>query len=190
MPKSKRKNTSAPGAGGTGGTTTEAIKVFVRVRPPISNEVTEDNAVSATSETSVKLASSKHNLTCTYNHVFSDLTTQEEVFEEVRPLLMDVLGGYNGCIFAYGQTSAGKTHTMLGPNGGTNLNVAKERWGILPRSAEYLFSQLEELSARGNFRYTAKASFLQIYKERLFDLLRSSGSFEGEGEGEGDLKIR
>jgi hypothetical protein len=123
--------------------------------------------------------------------VFSEVTTQEEVFDEVRPLLADVLAGYNGCIFAYGQTSAGKTHTMLGPNGGTNLNVPKERWGILPRSAEYLFTQLEELAAGGNFRYTAKASFLQIYKERLYDLLRGSGSFEDDsGEGEGDLRIR
>jgi hypothetical protein len=173
------------------GSSSQAIKVFVRVRPPISNEVSEENAITTPSDTSIKLTSAKHNITCSYNHVFSDLTTQEEVFQQVQPLLSDVLAGYNGCIFAYGQTSAGKTHTMLGPNGGTNLNVTKDRWGILPRSADFLFTQLEELSSGGNFRFTAKASFLQIYKERLFDLLRGSGSFEDEGGGGGsDLKIR
>ena len=52
----------------------EAIKVFVRVRPPISNEVNEENAVNTPSNTSVKLSSSKHNVTCSYDHVFSELT--------------------------------------------------------------------------------------------------------------------
>ena len=108
MPKNKNKSKDS-----SSGSSTQAIKVFVRVRPPISNEVTEENAINTPSNTSIKLSSSKHNLTCAYNHVFADTTTQDEVFEEVRPLLSDVLGGYNGCIFAYGQTSAGKTHTML-----------------------------------------------------------------------------
>ena len=103
---------------------------------------------------------------------------------------MDVLAGYNACIFAYGQTSAGKTHTMLGPNGGTNLSVPKEYWGILPRSAEFVFSELENMMSKGNFRFTAKASFLQIYKEKLFDLLRGSGSFEHDDGSDADLKIR
>lgn len=182
--------TKANSKSGVTASSNESIKVFVRVRPPISNEVTLENAVTTTSTTSIKLSSDRHNLTCSYHRVFSDLTTQEEVFEEVKPLLSDVLAGFNGCIFAYGQTSAGKTHTMLGPNGGTNLNVPKDHWGILPRSAEFLFAKLEELAAGGNFRYSAKASFLQIYKEKLYDLLRGSTSFDEESGAEADLKIR
>lgn len=183
MPRKAKGNSK-----NSGGVGTEAIKVFVRVRPPISNEATLENAITVPSSASIKLSSERHNLTCSYDHVFSELADQNDVFQEIQPLLSNVLAGYNGCIFAYGQTSAGKTHTMLGPNGGTNLNVPKEQWGILPRSAEFLFQQLEDSSAQGNFRYTAKASFLQIYKEKLFDLLRGSGSFEDGGES--DLKIR
>lgn len=71
---------------------------------------------------------------------------------------------------------------MLGPNGGQNLNLRNE-WGVLPRSASYIFNQLQDMTRQGNFTYAAKASFLQIYNEKLFDLLRS-------GSEDSDLRIR
>lgn len=58
------------------------------------------------------------------------------------PMFLDVLAGYNACVFAYGQTSAGKTFTMLGPEGGQDFAGAKAKWGILPRAAELLFGEL------------------------------------------------
>ena len=58
------------------------------------------------------------------------------------PMFLDVLAGYNACVFAYGQTSAGKTFTMLGPEGGQDLAGSKAKWGILPRAAELLFGEL------------------------------------------------
>jgi hypothetical protein len=72
----------------------------VRVRPPISQEVQYDNCIKTPSKSSVHLRSDKHDLQCGYDRVFGELDTQEEVFEDIKPLLADVLGGFNACIFA------------------------------------------------------------------------------------------
>lgn len=63
---------------------------------------------------------------------------------------------------------------MLGPNGGQDLNIDRTDWGVIPRASEYLFNHLQERSEAGGFKYIAKASFLQIYNEKLYDLLRST----------------
>lgn len=84
---------------------TEKLKVFVRVRPPISKEIKKDTAVVVTGKESVSLSLEKQEIQCSYDHVFNELSTQDSVFERVKPLLNDVLSGINGCIFAYGQTS-------------------------------------------------------------------------------------
>lgn len=60
---------------------------------------------------------------------------------------------------------------MLGPNGGQDFNISKSDWGVIPRASEYLFNHLQERSQMGGFKYIAKASFLQIYNEKLYDLL-------------------
>eukprot|EP01036_Dinobryon_divergens_P041888 gene41888-55573_t len=149
----------------------EVIKVFVRVRPPISNEVDEAVAVNVTGVNSVQVKSDRYDVTCHYDHVFNEIAEQESVFEKIQPLLDDVLSGYNGCIFAYGQTSAGKTYTMLGPDGGRETLELRTKWGIIPRSAHYIFGLLQSKVKTGNFSFHAKASFLQIYNEHLYDLL-------------------
>ena len=87
----------------------EVIKAFVRIRPPISSEIGSDLCVHCSlNNKEISLSSEKYEIKCSYNFIFSELSTQEEVFLHVKPLLDDVLVGYNGCIFAYGQTSAGK----------------------------------------------------------------------------------
>lgn len=85
--------------------TREGLRVFVRVRPPISKEIKKDTAVFVTGGQSISLNSEKQEVQCTYDHVFNELSTQEYIFSKIRPLLSDVLSGINGCIFAYGQTS-------------------------------------------------------------------------------------
>ena len=113
------------------------------------------------------------------------------------------MAGVNSCIFAYGQTSAGKSYTMIGPNGGQDIfrRDPHLEWGILPRASEFLLSYLNEKSEEGLLSYEVKASFLQIYNENLYDLLREStagpmavderqaGSIYDKTK-EGELKIR
>ncbi len=73
--------------------------------------------------------------------------------------------GYNGTIFAYGQTSSGKTYTMEG------LSLHDERnKGIIPRMMAYVFQFVREEAAEGR-DYRLECSFMEIYNERINDLL-------------------
>lgn len=101
----------------------KALQVYIRVRPPIYQEVKEDTAVTVPNNNTVVLNSDKGEITCSYDNVFNEITEQEDIFNKVKPLLVDVLSGINSCIFAYGQTSAGKSYTMIGPDGGNIKNL-------------------------------------------------------------------
>ena len=72
--------------------------------------------------------------------------------------------GYNGTIFAYGQTGTGKTHTMEGA-------PTPELQGIIPNAFEYIFSAIQDSA---NMQYLVRASFLEIYNEEIRDLLSKS----------------
>lgn len=85
----------------------ETIKVFLRVRPPIFREVKYEAAVLVQGEHALTVYNDSRETTCSYDRVFNEVTEQHEVFENVKPLLVDVLSGVNACIFAYGQTSSG-----------------------------------------------------------------------------------
>mmetsp|Transcript_13391 Transcript_13391/g.22322 ORF Transcript_13391/g.22322 Transcript_13391/m.22322 type:complete len:1029 (+) Transcript_13391:37-3123(+) len=172
----------------------ESLQVFVRVRPPIYKEVKLNNAITVNGNQSLTLADEKRETRCSYDCVFGETTQQVEVFEKVKPLLNDVLTGVNSCIFAYGQTSAGKSFTMIGPNGGQDIfRRSIDEWGILPRASEFLLGYLNEKSVEGVLSYEVKASFLQIYNENLYDLLRDTGPMFEEKPGsakETELRIR
>ena len=150
----------------------EGIHVFVRVRPPISDDLEHDAAV-IVSGNMISLSDNKHDVSCSYEHVFPETSSQQEVFEYIQPLVDDVLSGYNGCIFAYGQTSAGKTYTMLGKNGGSALMNNSNEWGLLPRASYYLFEELHKKVKSDSIKFSIKASFLQLYNECIYDLLNS-----------------
>jgi hypothetical protein len=86
---------------------------------------------------------------------------------------------------------------MIGPNGGQDiLRCDRNQWGILPRAAEFLLNYLNEKSEEGLLTFEAKASFLQLYNENLYDLLRDSGPMIedklilNEKEKDNELKIR
>jgi hypothetical protein len=72
--------------------------------------------------------------------------------------------GYNGTIFAYGQTSCGKTFTMEGPSIDN-----EEMKGIIPRMMDRVFELI--LDANESIEFTVKVSFLEIYNEKIHDLL-------------------
>lgn len=82
----------------------------------------------------------------------------------VSPIIESVLEGFNGSIMAYGQTSSGKTHTMLGPS----IDDEIER-GIIPRMVGGIFGKIE--SAPEDIEFTVKVSFIEIYNEKIRDLL-------------------
>jgi hypothetical protein len=173
----------------------QAIRVYIRVRPPISKEVQHKVAVQVFGGQGVQVNAENKEISCNFDKVFGETTSQEEVFQQIKPALVDVLSGINACIFAYGQTSSGKSHTMIGPNGGQDIfRIDPSDWGILPRAAEYLLDYLNDKADEGTLTYEVKASFLQIYNENLYDLLRDTGPKMDHRNLEGDdnhlLKIR
>ncbi|XP_014646955.1 PREDICTED: kinesin-like protein KIF9 isoform X6 [Ceratotherium simum simum] len=89
--------------------------------------------------------------------------SQDLVYETVaKDVISQALDGYNGTIMCYGQTGAGKTYTMTGAT-----ENYKHR-GILPRALQQVFRMIEE---RPTHAITVRVSYLEIYNERLFDLL-------------------
>ncbi len=121
-------------------------------------------------EKSLKFSSQTENnsFKFTFDRVFTCNCTQEEVFHySAEPILeskhkltrLGVLEGFNGTIFAYGQTSSGKTHTMTGVVNHPELE------GITPRVAKYIFNHIENFSE--DIEYTLKVSMIEIYMEKI-----------------------
>ena len=101
----------------------------------------------------------------TFDRTFDTNATQLEIYDTaVQPIVESCLEGYNGTIFAYGQTSSGKTHTMLGPD----IDNEYEK-GIIPRMVAGFFNRIE--SAPEEIEFTVKVSFIEIYNEKIRDLL-------------------
>jgi kinesin family protein 5 len=99
-----------------------------------------------------------------FDKVFRSDATQEKVYNEAaKEIVKDVLSGYNGTIFAYGQTSSGKTHTMEGVMG------SNEHQGIIPRIVQDIFNHIYTLDA--NLQFQIKVSYFEIYLDKIRDLL-------------------
>ncbi len=90
-----------------------------------------------------------------------------------KPLLDNAFQGYNNCIFAYGQTGSGKSYSMMG--------YGKEA-GVIPKICQDMFERIGELQKDKNLRCTVEVSYLEIYNERVRDLLNPSTK--------GNLKVR
>ncbi|XP_050079836.1 kinesin heavy chain isoform X1 [Anopheles maculipalpis] len=99
-----------------------------------------------------------------FDKVFKPNATQEKVYNEAaKSIVSDVLAGYNGTIFAYGQTSSGKTHTMEGVIG----DPAKQ--GIIPRIVNDIFNHIYTMEM--NIEFHIKVSYYEIYMDKIRDLL-------------------
>jgi kinesin family member 5 len=95
-------------------------------------------------------------------------STQKQIYDTAaKPIIDSVLEGFNGTIFAYGQTSSGKTHTMTGPN---VENIDQQ--GIIPRMVRTVFTRIE--SAQDTIEFQVKVSMIEIYMEKIRDLLDTS----------------
>lgn len=103
----------------------------------------------------------------TFDYVFPPKTTQANVYEKcMEPLVKSCLEGYNATVFAYGQTSSGKTYTI----GGTDsAGVLEEDYGIILRAVKQLFQIMEE--NKHKTEYAVTLSYIEIYLEELRDLL-------------------
>lgn len=99
-----------------------------------------------------------------FDKVFKPNATQEKVYSEAaKSIVSDVLAGYNGTIFAYGQTSSGKTHTMEGVIGDPH------KQGIIPRIVNDIFNHIYAMEE--NLEFHIKVSYFEIYMDKIRDLL-------------------
>ena len=99
---------------------------------------------------------------------------QSNLFDDLgKPLLDNAFKGYNNCIFAYGQTGSGKSYSMMG--------YGKEH-GIIPNICQDMFQRIEALQGDRSLKCTVEVSYLEIYNERVRDLLNPSTK--------GNLKVR
>ena len=100
---------------------------------------------------------------------------QAEVYEKTGALIVQhAFDGFHSCIFAYGQTGAGKTYSMLGglDSSGSLDSTVKEQRGICPRLVEGIFAKIDFLKSKGdNTVFSVELSFMEIYKEKCKDLL-------------------
>ncbi|XP_037704775.1 kinesin-like protein KIF15 [Choloepus didactylus] len=159
----------------------DAIKVFLRVRPPSEGPGLADGeqslCLSVLSPTTLRLHSNPEPKTFTFDHVADMDTTQESVFSTVaKSIVESCMSGYNGTIFAYGQTGSGKTFTMMGPS--ESDQFSHNLRGVIPRSFEYLFFLIEreKEKAGAGKSFLCKCSFIEIYNEQIYDLLDSASA--------------
>uniref|UniRef100_K1QLW2 Kinesin-like protein KIF15 n=1 Tax=Magallana gigas TaxID=29159 RepID=K1QLW2_MAGGI len=154
----------------------DAIKVFVRIRPPDSydNDRGCQPCVSVNdNKTAVIVQSKPDPKTFTFDHVADHEDTQESVFTIMgKKIIESCVKGYNGTIFAYGQTGSGKTYSMIGPSDDVE-NFQHDLRGVTPRSFEYLFNLISEQQEKGS-EFLLKCSFLEIYNEQIYDLMEPS----------------
>ncbi|KAL0223106.1 hypothetical protein P9112_002496 [Eukaryota sp. TZLM1-RC] len=140
------------------------VRVAIRPRPATPQELNdglalsvEDNSITVNKLT-YQASSAKSFL---FDLILSDNSTQQHVYEEVaKPVVDDVLEGYNGTILAYGQTGTGKTYTLS--------NFDRDNYGIIPRALHHIF---ETTRTDPQYHITVSLSYIQIYQEVISDLL-------------------
>ncbi|XP_061464811.1 kinesin heavy chain [Rhineura floridana] len=140
-----------------------SIKVMCRFRPLNEAEILRgDKFISKfKGEDTVMIGQGKPYV---FDRVFPSNTTQEQVYNAcAKQIVKDVLEGYNGTIFAYGQTSSGKTHTMEGKLHDPQL------MGIIPRIAHDIFDHIYSMDE--NLEFHIKVSYFEIYLDKIRDLL-------------------
>ncbi|EFC45884.1 kinesin [Naegleria gruberi] len=165
-----------------------SVRVVVRVRPLFDNETQNCIQVDPATKRSLQVISNNPKekpKTFTFDHVASPTTTQKDMFEFCgKPIVDSYLAGYNGTIFCYGQTGSGKTFTMGTSHNDDvmeddllssmhNLHLPSSA-GLIPRVLSYIFSEIEKKRQQKEIKFIVSCSFLEIYNERITDLLDST----------------
>ncbi|XP_063408663.1 kinesin-like protein unc-104 [Mytilus trossulus] len=160
-----------------------SVKVAVRVRPFNSREVAhKSNCIigmtgNTTTITNLK-AGPKDNRVKSFNFDYSywshttpadkKFADQKKVYSDIGLEMLDhAFEGYNVCIFAYGQTGSGKSYTMMGKN-------ESGQQGIIPLLCEELFMKIKDVKSDKDLNYSVEVSYMEIYCERVRDLLNPS----------------
>ncbi|CAE6996136.1 hypothetical protein CFE70_000245 [Pyrenophora teres f. teres 0-1] len=143
------------------------IKVVARFRPQNKIEIASggEPIVEFNSEDTCTIQSKEAAGAFTFDRVFDMASRQVDVFDySIRPTVDDILNGYNGTVFAYGQTGAGKSYTMMG----SDMDDEHGK-GVIPRIVQQIFASI--LASPSNIEYTVRVSYMEIYMERIRDLL-------------------
>jgi hypothetical protein len=192
------RSSTAPNTRKDGGES-ENIQVFIRIRPLIDREKSCEAASSssqhfirATSEDTIEVQTADSKIKCKYDAVFGPSVSQDEVYDRIKECTEAFLEGFNATLFAYGQTGSGKSFTMFGQESDLSRfrpGLAKSQAGIIPRAIKDIFAGLVKKStALDHIRtddhksssstsfssYAVYASFVQIYNENIYDLLRDA----------------
>uniref|UniRef100_A0A3Q2TG52 Kinesin-like protein n=1 Tax=Fundulus heteroclitus TaxID=8078 RepID=A0A3Q2TG52_FUNHE len=151
----------------------ESVKVVVRCRPlnrkeesngPAGGIVKLDLLLGQVILRNPRAPPSEPQKTFTFDAVYDSSSKQRELYDEsVRPLIDSVLAGFNGTIFAYGQTGTGKTYTMQG------VWLDPEKQGVIPNAFDHIFTHISR--SQSDKQYLVRASYLEIYREEVRDLL-------------------
>ena len=106
----------------------------------------------------------------TFDRIYGEASTQEDMFQDVKPIVHAVLNGYNGTVLAYGQTGSGKTHTLLG-----NIEDASQR-GIVPRAVSELAQGITNCKTDCTFqvelRLGHRAQATTLHVDHLYAVMR------------------
>uniref|UniRef100_A0A8C4E828 plus-end-directed kinesin ATPase n=1 Tax=Dicentrarchus labrax TaxID=13489 RepID=A0A8C4E828_DICLA len=165
-----------------------SVKVAVRVRPFNSREMGKDSKciiqMSGNTTTILNPKQPKENKSFNFDYSYWSHTTPEDinyasqmqVYKDIgEEMLLHAFEGYNVCIFAYGQTGAGKSYTMMG-------RQEQDQQGIIPLLCEDLFTKISDSNNENSMSYSVEVSYMEIYCERVRDLLNPKNK--------GNLRVR
>eukprot|EP00595_Chromulina_sp_UTEXLB2642_P000751 CAMPEP_0196763324 /NCGR_PEP_ID=MMETSP1095-20130614/3848_1 /TAXON_ID=96789 ORGANISM="Chromulina nebulosa, Strain UTEXLB2642" /NCGR_SAMPLE_ID=MMETSP1095 /ASSEMBLY_ACC=CAM_ASM_000446 /LENGTH=433 /DNA_ID=CAMNT_0042116253 /DNA_START=661 /DNA_END=1962 /DNA_ORIENTATION=+ len=174
------------------------IRVYVRIRPLSKSELDKacQESVFKDGKLSVVvkgIGGPNEKKVYDFDSVFagSEGNTQSDIFRDTKHLIMSVIDGYNVCIFAYGQTGAGKSFTMIGAADIGNCLLENGEFddlaGITPRAISELFRLLNEREAQ--VTYVVEVQMFQLYKDNVEDLLKDNKKKKDNDDNDGPLKI-
>ncbi|XP_036971075.1 kinesin-like protein KIF1A isoform X26 [Acanthopagrus latus] len=165
-----------------------SVKVAVRVRPFNSREIGKESKciiqMTGNTTTIINPKQAKDNKSFNFDYSYWSHTSPEDVnyasqmrvYKDIgEEMLLHAFEGYNVCIFAYGQTGAGKSYTMMGKQD------VKDQQGIIPLLCEDLFTKINDNIDNSN-SYSVEVSYMEIYCERVRDLLNPKNK--------GNLRVR
>ena len=172
----------------------DPFKVYVRIRPFLSKEILRLKRNNSTSL--LTIGSNQKNIICPdsifsvnkktlfvnnkkqhkkekkyiFDNIFTEKNNNKDVFDiAIKPIINNVIHGYNSTALAYGVTGTGKTHTIFG-----NLSFQKEEEGIAIKACDYLFQKLSSKYYKDD--NIIRVSYIEIYNENVIDLLNNEVS--------------